>query len=259
MKLRLSITTVSGISKTFGHAGPIIRIGRDPGCELALQGASGDAVSRQHAHIDLTPKGAMLTDVGSSNGTQLNGCLLDGAARLNVGDHIQMGYTGATLKVVEIDLATRSTVAVSKVSRPMLIGACATLALAVFVLVVVLLRKPPEPVWAKPPERTTPEVQKALLSLLDWSQRLGGSNADPAKRKPLDKANTSVLSAIKTQVEEEVKDADNQDVGVFFLAALDEMEPLVDFLKDRKNPNVRGVTLFALQSWLSRGGNMPAN
>lgn len=30
------------------------------------------------------------------------------------------------------------------------------------------------------------------------------------------------------------------------------MEPLIDFLKDRQNANVRGVTLYALQTWQSR-------
>jgi hypothetical protein len=58
--------------------------------------------------------------------------------------------------------------------------------------------------WAEPPDRKEPKVSKALLSLLDWSERIGGSNADPAKRKPPDKADTSVVSAIKTQVEEEL-------------------------------------------------------
>jgi phage baseplate assembly protein W len=61
-----------------------------------------------------------------------------------------------------------------------------------------------------------------------------------------------VLTRIKTQVEE-LKDPDNQDIGVFFLAALDELEPRLDLLKYRQNPNVRGVTQFVLQWWLSRG------
>jgi hypothetical protein len=52
---------------------------------------------------------------------------------------------------------------------------------------------------------------------------------------------------------EEVKDPDNQDVGIFFLAAVDEVEPLMDLL-NRDSSNVRGATLFALQTWLSRGG-----
>src|SRR5579884_1087273 len=141
MKLRLSITATAGVSKSFEHAGPVIRIGRDPGCELSLQGELGDAVSRQHARIDLTPKGAMLTDVGSSNGTLLNGCLLDGTARLNIGDRIQMGYTGASLKVLELDLANKPVDHAGRVSQPVLIGSLAVVALAIALLVVVLVCK----------------------------------------------------------------------------------------------------------------------
>lgn len=525
MKLRLSITVAAGNSRTFEHAGPIVRIGRDADCDLSLQGAFGDAVSRQHARIELTPKGATLTDVGSSNGTLFNGYLLDGAAPLSVGDRIQMGYTGATLTVLELDLTPRPAVDAAGVRRPVWISAIAA---AVLVIAIgagaILLRRPrapeehapdpmakappvpvspqpsvppspakvdpprqPSPVpppveppkpppplpvaapaadtpkgapseevkevgsyvaldrwvsvllqrqgeaypwvvlrpegrvstactlvslpgyrslialdggphltlwgnlpefsasppvlesvvmlhnpspgidldftldrgrvlianrkttagpihvrlrflreawelelpddkseagvelwtlprgapsgspsqqpaaclglftkgrvlvktphqsfdlgdrsrlswvsqnptalyraglpelpawWAKPPERQTPEVQKALRSLLDWSDKLGVRAADPARRKEPANGGTPVVTTIKTQVEE-VKDADNQDVGIFFLAALDEMEPLLGFLKDRQNANVRGVTLFALQSWLSRGG-----
>ena len=106
--------------------------------------------------------------------------------------------------------------------------------------------------WEKPPDRKSPKVQKALRSLLDWSDLLGGSNTDPAKADAPANNAEPVITRIKTQVEE-VKDPDNQDVGVFFLAALDEVEPLVDLLKYRQNSNVRGVTLFVLQSWLSRG------
>jgi hypothetical protein len=526
MKLRLSITAASGVSKTFEYAGPVVRIGRDADNELSLQGELADAVSRRHARIELTGKGATLADVGSSNGTQLNGRLLDGAAPLNVGDRIQMGYTGALLTVLELDLAARPAVDAAWRSRPVLIGVLATAVLAVVVgTTVILLRKPrtpedhapdasakapdaslsqqpsvpppavppsvdspnpppsapatvetpkppplavlapvaatpkgapseevkevgsyvaldqwvsvllqrqgeaypwailrpegrvstactlvslpgyrslialdggahltlwgnlpefsasppvlesvvmlhsptsgidldftldrgrvlianrkpsPAPIhvrlrflhemwnlelpdakseavvelwnlprgapsgsiappplaclglftkgrvlvktprqnfdlsdqsrlswvsqqptalyradlpelpawWAKPPERQAPQVQKALRSLLDWRDRLVGSNPDPAPKKTPTNGAASVVTTIKTQVEE-VKDADNQDVGVFFLAALDETEPLLGFLKDRQNANVRGVTLFALQSWLSRGG-----
>jgi hypothetical protein len=518
MKFRLSIATPGG-STTFEHTGPVIRIGRDADCELSLQGQFGDAVSRQHARIELAAEGATLADAGSSNGTLLNGQLLDGAAPLRVGDRIQMGFTGATLTVLELDLAARPATDAARMSRPMWIGAGAAAALAVVVVTaVIFLRKPktpedraaepvakapnvplvppssepppvrppvdppkpsppvdppkppplpvivpvvdtpkgapseevkqvgsyvaldqwvsvllqrqgeaypwailrpearvstactlvslpgyrslialdggphltlwgnlpefsasppvlesvamlhspasgvdldftldrgrvlianrkapegpvhirlrflremwelelpdaaseagvelwtlprgapsgstpPQPVaclglftkgrvlvktprqsfdlsdhsrlswvsqepavlhraalpelpawWAKQPDRQAPEVQKALRSLLDWSERLGGSSADLAKTKT--QATTPVVTTIKTQVEE-VKDADNQDVGVFFLAALDQTEPLLGFLKDRQNANVRGVTLFALQSWLSRGG-----
>jgi FHA domain len=527
MNLRLSITAVSGASKSFEHAGPVVCIGRDAGCELSLQGALGDAVSRQHARIELGAGGATLADVGSSNGTLLNDRLLEGPAPLRVGDRIQLGYTGPTLKVLALETGTSPAASGLRLRQVVLIGSAATAMLALVLVLAVLLRKPkteesstqgvpsaepptpfrppdtgkalvspattprvqvspkastprqdpqrqppplppsspptpPDPTppdapspevkevgayvalnqwvsvllqrqgagypwtvlrpeqrvstgqtlvslpgyrslldldskvylvlwgnlpefsasspvlesvvmlhapaagtdldftldrgrvvianrkappgpahvrlrflheswelelpdeqseaalevwglpqgglkeagqspptwlhlfvkgrvvvktprqtlelrdrsrmtwlnrdpsmprrddlpelpawWTKPVDRKAPEIQKALRSLLDWSDKLGGSNVDPRKGKTADKGEP-LVSKIKTQVVE-VKDADNQDVGIFFLAALDEVEPLVDFLQDRVNPNVRGVTIFALQSWLSRG------
>src|SRR5919197_4728529 len=104
MKVRLQITAPQGSSTTFEHAGPSVRIGRDPACELALQGPLSDNVSRQHARIELTPEGATLTDLGSSNGTLLNERAVDRPTPLKPGDTIQMGYTGATVRVLDLDL-----------------------------------------------------------------------------------------------------------------------------------------------------------
>jgi pSer/pThr/pTyr-binding forkhead associated (FHA) protein len=528
MKLRLTIAVAPGQSIAFEHGGPVVRIGRDPDCELALQGEASTAVSRRHARIDLSRDGATLTDTGSSNGTLLNDRLIEGTVPLRIGDRIQMGYTGATLTVTELDLGTPAVGDRLRRLPPAALGLLGAGALvAVIVAVVVLLRrhggpddqevklvrgqptapeateratepastsrdvdtkrqapatrrgegkKPPEPGpmnpipiepagsagrsrevgsyltserevsvllqrpgeaypwvvlradarvgtdttlislpgcrsflsldagllltlwgdlpdfaaslpvsspspsvlesvailhtpkpgfaldftldrgrvvlvnrkdppgpakvrlqflqqvwdvdisdpqgevglelwtipaeapagtaqapsatgfglftkgrvnvhtpqgdrslaarsrlawvsdqpaelyaaqlkelpawWTQTPDPKAERVQKALRSLLAWSDRLGGSNTDPTKRANL--PNTSVVMAIKNQVVD-VHDADNQDLGVLFLAALDELEVLLDLLKD-PNPNVRGVTIAALQSWLSRGG-----
>jgi pSer/pThr/pTyr-binding forkhead associated (FHA) protein len=500
MTIRLSIDTGTGRPTPFAHAGSVVRIGRDPECELSLQGDASSAVSRQHARIELTDAGATLADLGSSNGTLLNGQLLDGPAPLRVGDRIQMGYTGATLTVVELDLAAPSPTKAVAVPRGVLFGGAAVVGAAAAVACVIFLRwpkapaddgrapstepavavrpadtgRPPPPPardtgrgpapavvkgapslevkdvgsyvaldkwvsvllrrqgeeqpwgvlrpeervrtaqtlvslpgyrslialdsglhltlwgnlpefsafppvlesvvmlnapaagtdldftldrgrvvianrkanagparirlrflraswelelpdeksevavelwglpqqgaatttclglftkgrvrvktprqdldlgdrsrvswqnlepdkpyqttlpnlpvwWTTPPDRKAPDVEKALRSLLDWRDQLAGPNAGPDKRPAL--AAAPVVATIKTQVEE-VKDPDNQDVGVFFLAALDEVQPLVDCLMDRQNPNVRGATVFALQSWLSRGARHGAD
>jgi hypothetical protein len=84
-----------------------------------------------------------------------------------------------------------------------------------------------------------------------WGQP-PASIADPAKRNDAANGGTPVVTTIKTHLEE-VKDADHPDVGRFFLAVLDETEPLLGCWKGRQNAHVRGVTLLALPSWLSRG------
>ena len=104
MKLRLQIATGDNGSTTLEHAGPLVRIGRDPECELSLQGETGRAVSRIHAQIELTPAGAVLTDAGSSNGTLLNDSLIKKPRQVRPGDRIQLGHTGAMLQVLEIEL-----------------------------------------------------------------------------------------------------------------------------------------------------------
>ena len=64
-------------------------IGRGSQADLDLE---TDRASRKHARIDLTAEGAWtLTDLGSANGTRLQGQLLRGAATLSSGDIIEIG------------------------------------------------------------------------------------------------------------------------------------------------------------------------
>src|SRR4051812_10654170 len=104
MKLRLNIAAPGGTFRSFEHAGPVVRIGRDPAAELPLQGAEGRPVSWTPARIELSAAGAVLADPGSPNGTLVNDRRIARATPLHEGDRIQFGYTGATLSVVEIDL-----------------------------------------------------------------------------------------------------------------------------------------------------------
>ncbi|MEU4659064.1 DUF1707 and FHA domain-containing protein [Streptomyces sp. NPDC023723] len=68
-----------------GHA---LRIGRDPGCGLRL---NHETVSR--AHAELSRQGGMwvLRDLGSTNGTTVNGRRVIGAAVVREGDQIEFG------------------------------------------------------------------------------------------------------------------------------------------------------------------------
>src|SRR5712692_526108 len=104
MKLQLKIMGPDGPTRSFEHAGPVVRVGREPGIELSLQGDDGRSVSWNHARIELAADGATLADLGSSNGTLLYDQKIDKPMPLRVGDRIQLGYTGATLLVKELDL-----------------------------------------------------------------------------------------------------------------------------------------------------------
>ena len=105
MKLRLQPLGSAASSPPFEHGGPVVRLGRDPGCELALGGEDNRAVSWQHARIELTHQGAYLTDLGSSNGTFVNEVRLSGRTPLRPRDVIRLGLSGPELRVVELDLS----------------------------------------------------------------------------------------------------------------------------------------------------------
>src|SRR5262245_41640307 len=145
MKVRLQIATAPGGSTTLEHAGPVVRIGRDPECELALQGEASQSVSRQHARIDLAAGGATVCDNGSSNGTLLNDRPVTTPAPPRVGDRSQLGYTGPTLTVVELDLAAGGEPGGRLLSPRVLgIGAGVGVAVVGIVLAVVYFSRPSE-------------------------------------------------------------------------------------------------------------------
>ena len=73
--------------KELGQAAVFI-IGRDPSANLQLDHPT---ISRLHAEVRLTPVGPMLRDLGSSNGTFLNGELISGARPLSPRDVVQIG------------------------------------------------------------------------------------------------------------------------------------------------------------------------
>src|SRR5205809_1140259 len=105
MKLHLKITTPGGTTRSFEHAGTVMRVGRDPEGELTLLGEEGHAVSWNHARVELSSAGAMVRDAGSSNGTLLNDQRIEKSMPLRVGDRVQLGHTGATLTVTGLDFS----------------------------------------------------------------------------------------------------------------------------------------------------------
>lgn len=71
-----------------------LSIGRAPGAVLRL---SHYTVSRTHAQLRATQEGWMLRDLGSSNGTWVNGRRVTGVAAVRPGDHVQFGQVGFRL------------------------------------------------------------------------------------------------------------------------------------------------------------------
>ena len=70
-------------------------IGRDAACAVAFADPS---ISRRHARVFLTGGAVYLEDLGSQNGTLVNGARIDMANRLRSGDEITVGDTVFRLK-----------------------------------------------------------------------------------------------------------------------------------------------------------------
>ena len=65
-------------------------IGRDPGADVTLHDSQ---VSRRHARISLDAGGLIVEDLGSSNGTFLNGTEIYARTRFDPGDELLIGTT----------------------------------------------------------------------------------------------------------------------------------------------------------------------
>jgi two-component system, cell cycle response regulator len=75
-------------------------VGRDETCDLPLADAS---ISRQHAAVSANQNHELvLQDLGSTNGTRLNGGEVEGSVALKVGDHIEVG--AVTIRVDKMGL-----------------------------------------------------------------------------------------------------------------------------------------------------------
>ena len=63
-------------------------IGRDPDCPVRID---SPRVSRHHARLTVAGTSATLEDLGSKNGTYLEGLLVEGAMPLSDGDELVVG------------------------------------------------------------------------------------------------------------------------------------------------------------------------
>jgi len=69
-------------------------LGRDPGCELRIE---AELVSRRHAQLTINFDHALIEDLGSSNGTSVNGQPITECTRLWPNQKIQIGSTTVEL------------------------------------------------------------------------------------------------------------------------------------------------------------------
>ena len=91
-------------SRRVSVGGSPIRIGRGPDCELVLK---DNRVSRRHARLHARDGVLVLTDLGSTNGTRVNGNRVTELV-LGAGDRIQLGDTNLVVEAAPVGIDARS-------------------------------------------------------------------------------------------------------------------------------------------------------
>lgn len=94
--LLLRVVCGPGVGAVVPLAGEAVTLGRDSDCTVPIKAGN---ISRNHARIDCVDGYWLLTDLGSTNGTWLNGLRVNRAG-LEPGDRIEVG--GTTIRVESI-------------------------------------------------------------------------------------------------------------------------------------------------------------
>jgi pSer/pThr/pTyr-binding forkhead associated (FHA) protein len=81
----------------------VVRLGRDPACEVAFDPALYPTVSGEHARIERTASGLVLTPRSRSNQTLLNDRPVEGPVPVQVGDRVRLGFTGPTVEILGVE------------------------------------------------------------------------------------------------------------------------------------------------------------
>ncbi len=95
----LRLRRVGGGKDLVGEGREIV-IGRAAACTIPLRTVADTIVSKRHALVAFAEDGsATVSDLGSKNGTFVNGGQIDGTVPLTLGDRLMLGWQGPLLEV----------------------------------------------------------------------------------------------------------------------------------------------------------------
>jgi pSer/pThr/pTyr-binding forkhead associated (FHA) protein len=117
MQVRLRILRGSSAGKEIGLKGPKFLIGRSEECQMR---ARSDAISRRHCAIFVRKTGLAVRDLGSRNGTFVNGTRIDGDHQLADGDVLQVGPLEFAI-VMQVPAEAKESLSAAK-SQPERVG-----------------------------------------------------------------------------------------------------------------------------------------
>jgi pSer/pThr/pTyr-binding forkhead associated (FHA) protein len=104
MKVQLVVIRGKPAGKTVEFSHGEYYFGRGKECHIR---SNNEWIGRQHCLLRITPTGAYLRDLGSCNGTLVNGTLLSEELALQSGDHVQLGPLVFEVRLVDGPQARR--------------------------------------------------------------------------------------------------------------------------------------------------------
>lgn len=96
LKVQLIVVQGKPEGKTIPLTGSVFRIGRDESCQLR---PSSEEVSRRHAEFAVSADSVTVRDLGSRNGTFLNGRAVTELSKLKSGDLVKVGPLTFTVSI----------------------------------------------------------------------------------------------------------------------------------------------------------------
>jgi S1-C subfamily serine protease len=97
LEIRILSGALAGQAKRFDQA--VVVVGRQGGLDLRFDPQQDLDVSSRHAEIRTTEEGFVVTDVGSTNGTYVNGKKISGPTPLTEGDKVRFGAKGPETQI----------------------------------------------------------------------------------------------------------------------------------------------------------------
>ncbi len=104
MRVQLIVVQGKPEGKVIPLAGPVFKIGRSEMCHLR---PNSEQVSREHAEFLITPDKVTIRDLGSRNGTLVNGKALTEPVTLKDRDLVQIGPLTFAVSIQDAPMATK--------------------------------------------------------------------------------------------------------------------------------------------------------
>ncbi|MQA89710.1 MAG: FHA domain-containing protein [Gemmatimonas sp.] len=170
MNARLEILSGARAGESIALSGRSVTVGRHPGVEVRFDPETERSVSARHALLFQRSRGWFVRDLGSRNGTQLNGRLVKGEVPLSNGDRLTFGADGPTAQfsiligAANVAAGGRSSAFRQRILHPRALAGVAVMSLiaAYAALMTVELRR--EAAWDL--ER---ESMRLRIDSLQWS------------------------------------------------------------------------------------------